>query len=74
MTCYTETVEALAGAADTGPDEGRWFSRVGPDISQGRCLYGRSAGRLFAVETGIAEAHTAPPISAERPGVKVRAS
>jgi hypothetical protein len=59
------------GAADTGPDGAHWFSRVGPDVR--RCLW-PIRRTTFAVETGIAEPHTAPPISAERPGVKVRAS
>jgi hypothetical protein len=48
--CYAEVVEAPAGAADTGPAGGRWFSRVGPDMKSGevpKCPIRRTT---FAVE------------------------
>jgi hypothetical protein len=72
-TCYTET-EALAGAADTrtGLEHIGFQSRTG--YKSGEVPICPIRRTTFALETGIAEAHTAPPISAERPEVKLRAS
>ena len=73
-TCYTEMVEVLAGTADIRNRREHIGAPSRTGQKSGEVPIWPIRRTTFAVETGIAEAHTAPPISAERPGVKVRAS